>query len=722
MPRAYTQRIIEPPRGEFDLPVWNPVDSLPPEESPDDPLPQDMWELGHATALTAKQYGISRTFFTEDESFGEEVGDDRLDASTDPLKCAAALVVQEHTLLMKTSLPDTFISTRLWNFCEVTSRVPRMPDGSFDRARKVGDFSNLEFTDVPPLRIILDVMKGDRSHSSTVPGKATMLGSRMRTPRTEFLQDWFLASFLQDGCLRTSRSSEPKYLPQVMGGSGARVLWGVPDNLYLSVHAYRGGSCQRIYGSATNELRECLSREEAGQASAPLLCRRLRDKHEYLFGTFAEKILVPPRSMMGPAKNMPPPLLLATGGANRFAAFENRLLRTKELITRTGAEREWAHTARIRGQLLDRVTPIKSSDERLRDDSRIARREFEFALNANTAFSNLLRRKASGKEVEDLIRMGFHSVTSGVTRFTRWDGEWLFFGGKSEHFSIEDLASSEDLFVRTEVSEEESLKVGGLILRPITGRGLRTVETTSRVGLYQIGPGMSEWAADLRQRLVARRDSVGRTLYPGEAHEEFWQNPEWVNDDTSLIAKCLHDTQWSHARDRWVVLVSNDKRLANQMANTCNVRVGCLSPREYALCLRRLHLAVQGKPPAREVIHSLMEGSGNPPSHVYVDSGSLAAALAVLGQDEGSEDVYVRALQSHSLDRQSGRRECRYWVIPVPIPTKLRCRMFYPTHRSRRHRTGRSDVALSSPRLEGLRSGSRSDSGSWRKESEVKSV
>jgi len=77
-----------------------------------------------------------------------EVGDDRKDQSRSSSKLAAGLAVQEDVVMMSTSKEDTVISTRLYNFCEVTSFVPCAPEQSFDYARKVNDFQNLGFNDL----------------------------------------------------------------------------------------------------------------------------------------------------------------------------------------------------------------------------------------------------------------------------------------------------------------------------------------------------------------------------------------------------------------------------------------------------------------------------------------------------------------------------------------------------------------------------------------------
>jgi hypothetical protein len=193
---------------------------------------------------------------------GWEVGDDRIDVSTNPFKLLICIAVQDLIMEMKTSPEDTFISNKYWNFCEVTNLVPCSELGSYAQARKTNSFDKIEFVDAPVMRIVIDCQKGDRSHSSTVPGKASMMASRTSANCIESRATMQLASFLQDGCLRTSRASEPKYLPREVGGSGCSPLFGNYRNTYTYMMTYRGGNYHRLYGSAVKELREVLRQYE----------------------------------------------------------------------------------------------------------------------------------------------------------------------------------------------------------------------------------------------------------------------------------------------------------------------------------------------------------------------------------------------------------------------------------------------------------------------------
>jgi hypothetical protein len=670
----------------YDTEEWNPLDFLDDRiEEGQVELDLDfIEELGQMTSEMLTFYDVSSSHYNSGRVEGEEVGDDRDDFSNDQRRLAAGLVVQSEVMGMVTSWDDTFLSAELFNFCETTSFVPLHQNQSFDYCRKVGDFEDLGFIDTPPLRIILDVSKGDMSHSSTGVGKATMLGSRMRTPRNEFLQDWHLASFLQDGMLRTSRSSDPKYLPQVMGGSGVRANFSNPVNLYLYTHAYRGGICNRIYGSATKELRISMSALSEGRVEPPILCQRLRERQEYLHGTYAEKIFIPSRAHIKSfEERLPEPLIKASEGSNMFASYEHRLERTRHVIKRSDAEREWENTLRIRERLLRRYTTTVESEARQSFEKKRARSEFGDALNANVAFSHLLDRKGTIEDVIQLTTENFHVVNCGATHFTKWDAEWLFLGGRVENFSIEDLSFSEDLFLRKEVSEDETLRVGSIPLLPLIKK-FKEVRTTTTIGLYQIGSGMFEWAANLADRLEQRRDMTGKSLSPEDALLEYEKDPEWVNDDTLIISMCRRDTAHLSKSSCSVILVSADKRLGNQLANSCGVAVYRVDPRDYIPWSRDPRIG-WGSSASTDpfVIQSFFNRPAVPiPVKTYVDTGSVNAYLARMQTLEDGSHV-VRKTNS-SYRRPDGRREVSYTLLKLDIPANLRSFYHAPVVNQRR--------------------------------------
>lgn len=629
--------------------------------------------------------------------FGMEVGDDRIDTSRDPRALAMALVCQERVLDMKTSKEDTYISNAIWNFTEVTNSIPCAPEGSFHHARRVGNFKDLEYTDTVILRLIVDCSKGDSSHSSTAVGKAGMLASRMNTPRSEHRSDLHLASYIQDASLRTGYSPDPKYLPSIMGGSGARALFDNPTNLYLSVKAYRGGGYDRLYGSATQEAIQCLGRLDRGKGATPVLCSRLRDRQEYLHGTYADKILIPPeRFKKRGVVALPDPLYESVGSQNMFQAVEQRLVRTKALIGRREAEREVEKTLKTHDALIGMTSTMYAFEQWKRARS-IARRKFDSALQANTAFSRLLSRSANGTEVETLIREGFLSVGCGVTQFTKWDAKWLFSGGKGETFTIENLTTTEDMFIRSEVSTEESFKVGGIPLEFTTHGKTRVEETTCRVGLYQINSNMLSWSDKVLSDLRDRRDQMQSILRPSDLLDVFKRDLEWVNDDTMLVAQCLHDTE-EFTKFFSVILVSDDRRLANQMANTANVNVYRIGAREVVTSLPLKSWNSQTVIDVKELwalrwINIDQTNKANRPSKVYIDTGSVAAFCANYsrgqdGEGQPGEKLYRRDLISYGRNHD-GKRYSQYRIAEQPVKTSVRVEIFRPIARTKRYRWGK---------------------------------
>jgi len=242
-------KFLEDPYRSFETTdffeaVWDPSGSIP--AMPD--LDSDVITMEYLTSLvngglqTLQELGVQALPpKSTDRIYGMEVGDDRVDISDNPLCLALAIYCQSRVLRFETSWKDTGISDSLWNFCEVTSVVPSTQLGDIQRAKRKG-FTELEFVDTPPLRIIIDVQKGDRSHSSTTTGKAQMLGSRIRSARTSLKPTLEVATWMQDSNLGTCNAPDPKYLPQVLGGSGHPPLWGVWQNTYLYLQAYKHGT------------------------------------------------------------------------------------------------------------------------------------------------------------------------------------------------------------------------------------------------------------------------------------------------------------------------------------------------------------------------------------------------------------------------------------------------------------------------------------------------
>jgi len=511
---------------------------------------------------------------------GMEVGDDREDISDNPYCLALSLAVQEKVFKMKTSWEDTSISREKYNFCEVTSFLPSTKSQSFDFARRTGDFRNLGFIDSLIPRIIEDVSKGDQSHSSTSVGKVAMLASRENTPNAKLRFRWQLSSLFQDSLLSTARSTEPKYLPRIMGGSGARQLFDDHLNVYLYMKAYRGGGYDRIYGSAVKELMDCLRSYDRGDPTFPILCQRLRDKQEYLHGTYAEKIFVPDKRKISlESVNMPMPLYEASSCTNDIRGTENRLIRSRLVIGERAAGVQLAVKAKLEHQLTSgKSTSGYRRQERL--DSLRRREKFEFALNANSAFKALLRRKATPGDPYMLALSGeFQVLTCGAREFSKEYAAWLGEGGKSETSCISEISFAEAIYLSAEISSEESLKVPGIVLKPFVGNVKRPTTTKSKLGLYEISGSMYDWAHRKVDQLVEARGRFEKPVPLDTILEIYRLDPEWVNDDTLIVSVINRISASTSSTDRdAVILISSDRRLASQASKTSNLQIWRIEP------------------------------------------------------------------------------------------------------------------------------------------------
>lgn len=643
-----------------------------------------------------------------DPIWGMEVGDDRVDLSTSSARLSIGLIAQEKIFMMKTSLKDTFITNNLWNFCEVSSAIPCSKDESFEHARLKGNFSNLGFVDCPPIRIIIDCMKSDRSHSSTVSGKSTMLGTRVETPRTELRDMMMMSSYLQDGMLATCRSPDPKYLPSIMGGCGVPALFDSPWNLYLYVRSYRGGGYQRVYGTATSELRRCVESHDYGRPMEPSLCLRLRDKQEYLFGTYANSVLLPPKDQMDFSGRMPPPLYKALGVQNSTQNVELRLQRTKLLVPRSQAEREFEKTIRIHDAIFSSTkSPVSQKVVEKHLKMRL-RQQFEGALQANSAFKRLLDREANGDEVEELIRTGFMPVHTGRTMFDMNHAIWIFNGCKGGIHSAHDLTRSEDMFFRTDVSTEETFKIGGIPLNiRLFGKTVQQM-TKTHVGLYQINESMIEWSDRVGATLRHLQHEWG-TIPQHTVINQFLENREWINDDTLLIRKCLDDTK-DISMFNIVALVSQDRRLANQMSVSANVNVLLIDTESLIECYPERTWNADTKVTPEDIRKVLPRNFflSKPILAVYIDVGSLAHVAARYSKSErGKWDraISKRTLAYSGRDPVTGARTAVYDIEILERRPRVTVRTYKPTvNRQKSFRLSKS-------------SGSSSSSDNWRERS-----
>lgn len=614
--------------------VWNPLDfAYNLEVESDFDLDEEYFvEIEESASSLMQRLGVDDVnILPEGGTIGMEVGDDRVSCSSSSRVLLRELVLQEKLFKMVTSWNDTYISKFDWNFCEVTSQIPRSRYELFNFCAKA-TLEQLGFNDVPILRLIGNVQKGDASHSSSATGKASLLARRMTSVKKK--KNWAslqLASFLQDGCLNTPKSSEPKYLHGMVGGAGCPPLWGNADNTFLFVKCYKNGTYSRVYGTAIEELEYAVNSMDTGRPASILLSTRLRQKQEYLHITYAHNVLVPGKSeLIHPETGETlQPLYKAAGSASFVQGAERRLLSAKRLLTRTQAEVELSRTERITKALYG-LESIRSLENMGRSKRLAQSRAYDGALNANAAVSRLLLRHADGSEPTELIREGFLNVGQGVRELTKRQVRWLCDGGKGVAFTIDDINRSEDMYIRSEVSLEESLKVPGIPLNTVLNSGPYLRETVAKVGLWQVAQREEDWADDFVRQVSDIRSS-GRI--PG--HDDvlsILQNDRWyVNDDLPLLGKVVKSFQGKPPGT--VLIVSTDIRLSKLIALRAGQNVLQVHPEVLAKLIRKQDgtwssdnlLSEEEEAQFLSYFRGKLLRYGPEPSEIILDSGSMGA-------------------------------------------------------------------------------------------------
>jgi hypothetical protein len=298
-------------------------------------------------------------------------------------------------------------------------------------------------------------------------------------------------------------------------------------------------------------------------------------------------------------------------------------------VPRTEAEIEYERTRRL-GEYIFGPAPAEVVSLSHKAKRKAAREKFEGALQANSAFPNLLQRRATKEDYKNLLgNENFYAVLTGAREFTREHARWLESGGRGTTMTIDDLTFGEDMFVRSEVSTDETLRVGGIDLKPFLW-GVQTLQTTTtRVGLYQINHDMYEWADDLTRRLVNTGEEVKRPIPRNLLEYEFWKDAEWVNDDTGLIGQALVEHKFREGSRTVVYLISRDRRLANQMAQQANVTVILVDPNHVITGLPGREWSSTTRLTVNEVDDLFTPfATLDKPLSVYIDTGALASAAS----------------------------------------------------------------------------------------------
>jgi hypothetical protein len=139
-----------------------------------------------------------------------------------------------------------------------------------------------------------------------------------------------------------------------------------------------------------------------------------------------------------------------------------------------------------------------------------------------------------------------------------------------------------------------------------------------------------------------------------------------------------------------VSLVSADRRLANQMAETCNVRVIRIHPRQYILWCRECDYHPTLYEPSVVELGPLLDRWG--PAKIlrqcYIDTGSTAAFASKLedGQETGLSRTVERRHVTSRTSRVTGKRTVRYDLIKTEVPKIFHWEEHRPKVRPKKYR------------------------------------
>jgi hypothetical protein len=213
------------------------------------------------------------------------------------------------------------------------------------------------------------------------------------------------------------------------------------------------------------------------------------------------------------------------------------------------------------------------------------------------------------------------------------------------------------MFIRSEVSGDESMMISGIPLHVLGKDGYLTQVTKSQVGLYQINGDMLQWAEDLTDQL---KKHPMRPIPHRDVLALFSVNREWVNDDSTLIRMAIDDFS-NLGKNSEAVLISRDKRLANQMSRQANIRVVLVEPESIVQVFDRIWTSTT-KITSLEMFAAYSEYDISTkglkvPGKVYFDTGSMLASLSKLEESkEGAMRKIFRITPVKSGIRDDGTR------------------------------------------------------------------
>jgi hypothetical protein len=191
-------------------------------------------------------YGYSieeQDFNPNPEWISSEVGDDEQTVSDSKLLLALNSVFSRE-IGLKTSRKDTAINPRYGNFCEELITLPDGYDQTYHKTRNDSTSKDMSFIDIPKLRLAIGIRPMRMDHSSTLDGKAGMVGSRLKWLTNDnpmkILYEVF--NLFQDVHLGVIHAKKFAYLPAELAGYGKPIPFSNFKNFEKFAAVYKNGT------------------------------------------------------------------------------------------------------------------------------------------------------------------------------------------------------------------------------------------------------------------------------------------------------------------------------------------------------------------------------------------------------------------------------------------------------------------------------------------------
>jgi hypothetical protein len=193
-------------------------------------------------------YTVELDDFKNDPKYiSSEVGDDEETISNSKLFLALNSVFSRE-IGMKTSRADTSINPRYGNFCEELVVLPDGYDQTYQNTRRTNSAKDMSFIDIPKLRLAVPIRPMRMDHSSTIDGKAGMVGSRLKWLTNDnplkILYEVF--NLFQDLSLGMVHAKKFAYLPVELGGYGKPIPFSNFINFEKFNAAFKNGAHSHV--------------------------------------------------------------------------------------------------------------------------------------------------------------------------------------------------------------------------------------------------------------------------------------------------------------------------------------------------------------------------------------------------------------------------------------------------------------------------------------------